>query len=148
VRGLAGTKPLDAEAFFSIDTDVFVPAALAGSITAPRARAMRASILLELANGPTTPEADRVFAERDVLVIPDILANAGGVVVSYYEWVQAREGRFWSESEVLEALSERMLDAYGGVRSRSKDQGITLRQAAFDLALLRVIRALEARDQL
>jgi glutamate dehydrogenase (NAD(P)+) len=148
VKGLAGTKPLDTDAFYAVDSDVFIPAALAGTLTVKRAKMLTASIVLELANGPTAPDADRVLGERDIVVIPDILANAGGVVVSYFEWVQAREGLFWKEDVVIERLRERMLEAYDGVRSYAKDENVSLREAAYALACTRVISALSARDAL
>lgn len=130
---------------FDADCEVFVPAALGGSITAERAEKLKASIVLELANAPTLPAADEVLARRDVLVVPDILANAGGVVVSYFEWVQSREGYWWSEDEVLSRLEKRMVRSYERVRDLSREKNVTLRQAAYGLAVSRVVEALRLR---
>ena len=146
VVGLSGSRSV--EDVYAVDADVVVPAALAGTLTASRAQKLRASIVLELANGPTTPQADAVLAERGVLVIPDILANAGGVVVSYFEWVQSRQGLYWDEDDVVERLSKRMIHAYDRVRAYAKKEESSLREAAYALACMRVITALEARDQL
>ena len=146
VVGLSGTRAIDD--VYAVESDVFVPAALSGTLTASRAKSLKASIVLELANGPTTPQADRILAERDVLIIPDIVANAGGVVVSYFEWVQAREGLYWDEEQVVEKLRGRMLKAYDDVRGYAKREDVSLRKAAYDLALTRVVEALSARDRI
>ena len=148
VAGFPGADDVSPDELFAAQVDVLIPAALGGSLTATRAKALRASIVLELANGPTTPDADTILAERGVAVVPGILANAGGVVVSYYEWVQGRQGLFWTEAEVLERLTSRMQDAYDRVASTAKEHDATLREAAFYLASVRVIAALRARGRL
>lgn len=148
VAGTAGCEDITPDGLFASDVDVFVPAALGGSLTAERAKTLRASIVLELANGPTTPEADAVLKERGVVVVPGILANAGGVVVSYYEWVQGRQGLFWTEQVVLDRLTARMRDAYARVSEAARELDATLREAAFYLAARRVIGALKARGRL
>lgn len=124
--------------------DIFIPAALADSVDRELARKLECSVVLELANGPLTRQADEVLSERGVTVIPDILANAGGVVVSYFEQVQNAYGFYWKEYEVLEALEERMRKATEDVWSE-QGEGMTLRQAASVLALQRLVEAMQAR---
>jgi glutamate dehydrogenase (NAD(P)+) len=138
--------PMDDPAeLLALDVDVLVPAAVEGVLDAITAKSVRARVIVEGANGPTTPEADRILAAMGCLVVPDILANAGGVVVSYFEWVQANQAYWWSLSEVDERLRERMISAWHGVRSHSESHGITLRSAATSLAVKKVAEAHRAR---
>jgi glutamate dehydrogenase (NAD(P)+) len=108
VVGYPGAKPLEPKELLEVPCDILVPAALENQITLANAERIAARLIVEAANGPITPGADRVFAERGIHVLPDILANAGGVVVSYYEWVQNLENQRWEEHEVLEKLRHKM----------------------------------------
>lgn len=134
---LGGSLPADA--VIATDADVLVPAALEEQIHAENVAAVRASIVLEVANGPTTPEADHVLTTRGVAVVPDVLANAGGVTVSYFEWLQNKAGETWTEEEVRERLKETMTHAYRDVADFAQTRGITLREGAYALALTRLL---------
>ena len=127
-----------------LDVDVLIPAALEDVITKDNAAAVQAKVILELANGPTTIEADGILEERGVTVVPDILANAGGVTVSYYEWVQNRSGEYWSEAEVLERLDARMCEQFRNVLEVAESKQLSLRTAAYVVALERIGAAAEA----
>ena len=109
VDGFPAGAALTNEDLFRLDVDILVPAALENQITAANAADVRARVIIEGANGPTTPEAHRLLHERGVFVVPDILANAGGVTASYFEWVQNRHGYFWTEEEVNERLEAKMM---------------------------------------
>jgi len=126
------------EELLELDADILVPAALEGALTESNADKIKARTILELANGPTDDAADTLLAGRGCTVIPDILANAGGVTVSYYEWVQNRTGESWSERRVQEALDERMAEQFSAVQSLAHEHGIPLRTAAYALALRRI----------
>lgn len=139
-----GDKITNAELLAS-PCDVLVPAALEKVFTAESAAKVQAKLIVEGANGPTTPEADRIFKEKGIVVIPDIMANAGGVTVSYFEWVQDRMGYFWRESEVNQRLEEFLLANLHEIRAISNARGATLRTAAYTLAIDRVVKALRMR---
>ena len=124
------------------DCDILIPAALDNQLTEENASRVKAKIILELANGPTTPEADSVFDERGIPVIPDVLANAGGVTVSYFEWLQNREGRTWTKDEVQEKLLPIMTNATKAVIQMAAEKEIPLRDAAFLLGVRRIADAL------
>lgn len=128
--------------------DILVPAALEEQIIKENADSVQAGIVLEVANGPITPEADAALAARGVAVVPDVLANAGGVTVSYFEWVQNRSGYYWSAEAVREGLSSTMVKAYADVARTAKDHGITLREASYVLALERLIDAKRTRGRI
>jgi glutamate dehydrogenase (NAD(P)+) len=145
VVGAPGTEWMDSDELFRLDCDVLVPAALEGQITAANAGAVRARILAEAANGPTLPEADPILRERGVLVIPDILCNAGGVTVSYFEWVQNREAFSWALDEVNARLRRIILRAFVDVRRLAAERGIDTRLAAYLLAVGRVAEATRTR---
>jgi glutamate dehydrogenase (NAD(P)+) len=145
IAGAPGTRPIDNAELFALDVDILVLAALEGQITGANAHTVRARILAEAANGPTTPEADPILAANGVVVIPDILCNAGGVVVSYYEWVQNREGRAWTAEVVAERLEATMRRATDAVWTRAREDGISLRLAAQVLAVERVAEATALR---
>ncbi len=118
--------------------DVLIPAALENQITVANVGGIRAKIIVEGANGPTTPDADKVLRERNVLVIPDILANGGGVTVSYFEWVQDRHGYFWSEREVNERLETKMCEAFEATLQTALQYRVDMRTAAYMVAINRV----------
>jgi glutamate dehydrogenase (NAD(P)+) len=145
VAGAPGTEPIDSDELFRLDCEVLVPAALAGQITAANGGDVRARILAEAANGPTLPEADPILRERGVLVIPDILCNAGGVTVSYFEWVQNREAFSWGLDEINVRLRHVMLRALADVRRLAAEHEIDARLAAHILAVGRVAEATRTR---
>ena len=135
-------EPLSApDAVIGNACDILVPAALEEQVRADNAASVRASIVLEVANGPVTPDADAMLAERGIAVIPDVLANAGGVTVSYFEWLQNKAGESWSAAQVRDRLKETMTDAYRDVADFALDRGVTLREAAYALALSRLLAA-------
>ncbi len=118
VAGFPKGEPLDGAKIFELDVDVLIPAALENQITMENAPKIKAKIIAEGANGPTTPDADNHLHDRGVFIIPDILANAGGVTTSYFEWVQDRYGYFWEEREVNERLERKMVEAFERVLRR------------------------------
>ena len=128
-----------------LPVDILAPAAIEGQLTAANASQVKASMIVEGANGPTTPAADLEFADRGITVIPDILANAGGVTVSYFEWVQDLQQFFWTEAEINERLGRQMRDALASVAGTAEEAGVTLRQAAHMLAISRVAEATQLR---
>ena len=142
---LGGGDCLDGAELLSLQVDFLVPAALEGQITAQTARHMRAKFVVEGANGPTTPEGDAVLAEKGVVVLPDILANAGGVIVSYFEWVQDLQFFFWEEDQVRERLQRVITRAYREVCARAQKENVSLREAALLLAVSRVEEATRVR---
>ncbi len=145
VVGFENAEALAAEDVLTVETDVLVPAAVEGVLTAENAQDVKAKMIVEGANGPTTPDADRIFGERGILVVPDILANAGGVVVSYFEWVQGKAAYWWTEDEVNEKLKERMNRAWQQVNDFAAFNDLNLRQAATVMAVKAVARAQEQR---
>ncbi len=138
VAGFPGGEALSSEQFWKLDVDVLVPAALENQITIANVGDIRAKVIVEGANGPTTPDADRVLRDRNVLVIPDILANGGGVTVSYFEWVQDRHGYFWSEREVNERLETKMCEAFQATLQTALQYRVDMRTAAYMVAINRV----------
>jgi glutamate dehydrogenase (NAD(P)+) len=140
-----GGENLDREGALYLKCDVLLPAAKEGVITSRSAPKLRCKIITEGANGPTTPEADRVLEEKGIFVIPDILANAGGVTVSYFEWVQDRQGFFWNEELVNERLEEIMVNSFRDVVKYSEQHRVNNRTAAYMLALDRVAFAIKLR---
>lgn len=145
VAGFAGGDVLPADELLELQVDLLVPAAVEGVLNAGNAGRLRAKVVVEGANGPTTADADEILAARDVLVVPDILANAGGVVVSYFEWVQANQAYWWSETEVEARLERRMLRAWTVVADCAQQRGISLRDAATVLAVDTVALAHRSR---
>jgi glutamate dehydrogenase (NAD(P)+) len=138
IAGFPGGEPLTNEQLFGLEVDVLIPAALENQITAENAPSVRARIVVEAANGPTTPEAHNLMHERGILVIPDILANSGGVTASYFEWVQDRYGYFWTEAEVNERLEAKMCEAIDAVLKTSVKYSVDMRTAAYLVAINRV----------
>ena len=145
LKGFAGAKNISNEELLVVDCDVLVPAALENVLTKENAGDVKASVVLELANGPTTPEADDILYKNKVLVVPDVLANAGGVSVSYFEWVQNRQGYYWTEEEVLAKLEPLMKKAFAGVWAKHDEAKIQMRTAAFVLAVHRIVNAIKLR---
>ena len=142
---LGGGDCLDGAELLSLQVDFLVPAALEGQITAQTARHIRAKFVIEGANGPTTPEGDAVLAEKGIVVLPDILANSGGVIVSYFEWVQDLQFFFWEEDQVRERLQRVITRAYREVCARAQKENVSLREAALLLAVSRVEEATRVR---
>jgi glutamate dehydrogenase (NAD(P)+) len=138
VDGFEGGEPLGNDKLWSLDVDVLIPAALENQITTENAPLIKAKIVTEGANGPTTPEAHALLHKRGIFVIPDILANSGGVTTSYFEWVQDRYGYFWEEKDVNERLGKKMCEAFDAVLKTSLRYNVDLRIAAYIVAIQRV----------
>ncbi|MEA3211933.1 MAG: glutamate dehydrogenase [Chthoniobacter sp.] len=134
-------RRISPEELLATETDVLVPAALGGVFNRENAKSIQAKVIIEGANAPTEPEADEIFHERGIAVIPDILANAGGVIVSYFEWAQNIQCFRWSEEEVNERLKRTLSDSYATVRKLVKQRNLTWRSAAYVVALGRVAKA-------
>jgi glutamate dehydrogenase (NAD(P)+) len=145
VVGFPGTEPVSNEDLLTLPCDILVPAAVGGQIHAGNADKIKASLIAEGANGPTTPEADVILRDRGVTVIPDILANAGGVVVSYFEWVQGLQYYFWRESEITARLQEVMTRAFNRVWALATKEGADLRTAALMEGVKRVAEGIKVR---
>jgi glutamate dehydrogenase (NAD(P)+) len=145
VEGYLGGDPIGADAIYALPSDLFVPAALGGVITEAVAEKLAAPVVVEAANGPTTHEAEPVLDRRGVVVVPDILANAGGVTASYFEWAQSRQGYPWDDEVVAERLRTRMETSFTDVWGKAAQYNVSLRRGAFALALDRVAAAIEAR---
>jgi glutamate dehydrogenase (NAD(P)+) len=145
IDGFPGADPIETEKFFSLAVDVMVPAALENQITAERARALNCRVLVEAANGPTTAEAEVVLAARGIEVVPDILANAGGVIVSYFEWLQNKSARAWSSEDVDSRLREIVWQAHDRVVDRRRGLGCSRREAAYVVALDRIADVYDRR---
>jgi glutamate dehydrogenase (NAD(P)+) len=144
VKGFPGGQPLTTP-IVEYDCDILVPAALENQITPENADRVRARVVAEGANGPTTPDADRILADKGVFVIPDILCNSGGVTVSYFEWVQNRMGFYWPEREVNERLEQTMVAAFRDVLAKSVEHKVNMRVAAFMVAIERVVKVIMLR---
>ncbi len=140
-----GVSSKPTEALWDIPVTILIPAALENAITLDVAGRVKARVIAEVANGPTTPEADRYLFEQNTTLIPDILANAGGVTVSYYEWVQNVQGESWTLETVENRLKSKMISAYKKVHDLSREEQISMRSAAYRLAIEKVARALVAR---
>jgi glutamate dehydrogenase/leucine dehydrogenase len=145
VVGMPGASRLNADDLFTMKCDILVPAALENAITLHNADQVKAKIVAEAANGPTTPHADEVLARKNIMVLPDILANAGGVTVSYFEWAQDLQGYFWGEQEVNARLEQVMRKAFNDVYETSRKYRTYMRNAAYILAVGRVAEATTVR---
>ena len=141
----ASVERISNEELLELDVDFLIPAALENQITEENADAIRARVIFEVANGPVTSQAAQMLEERDISVLPGILVNAGGVTVSYFEWVQNRRGESWSEDDVVERLDHRMRDAFSRVRDARKEHGVSWRVAAYVVALEHLNEALHAQ---
>ena len=145
IEGFKGAEPISNAELFKLDVDVLIPAAIEEQITAANARDVKARLIVEGANGPTTPDAHRILHERGVFIVPDILANAGGVTVSYFEWVQDRYGYFWTENEVNERLEAKMVEAFSAVLETAQRYKVDMRVAAYIVAINRVATVTKMR---
>ncbi len=141
VSGFAGANALEDSLFWEVPCDILVPAALEGQITSQNAGCIKARLIVEGANGPTTPQADDILAARNILVVPDVIANAGGVTVSYFEWVQDFSSFFWDEQEINARLTQTMHAAFESVWNVAADKRVSLRTAAFIVACTRILQA-------
>jgi glutamate dehydrogenase (NAD(P)+) len=138
LEGYTGGDSITADELLTLDVDVLVPAALENVITTKNAPKIRAKLICEGANGPTTAGADPILDEKGIFVVPDILANAGGVTVSYFEWVQDRMGYFWSEADVNTRLEDIMTRSFQEVLEMAKQHKVNMRTAAYMLSISRV----------
>ncbi len=145
VVGFPAAEVLDRDLLLELDVTVLVPAAVEGVLTEDNAPRVKASLIVEGANGPTAPAADAIFEDRGILVVPDILANAGGVLVSYFEWVQGNQAYWWTGDDVEQRLRERMVGTWEFLLAKSQEEGRTLRKAATSLAVGRVAKAHRVR---
>ena len=145
VLGFEGAQVLDKGAFWDVPCDILIPAALESQITANNAARIQARLIVEGANGPTTPQADDILADRQILVVPDVIANAGGVTVSYFEWVQDFSSFFWNEDKINARLTEAMPAAFAKVSQIAQDKRVSLRTAAFIVGCSRILQARSLR---
>ncbi|WP_343632918.1 Glu/Leu/Phe/Val dehydrogenase [Roseateles sp.] len=145
VGGFKGADRIDNENFWDVKSDILIPAALEGQITGERAKRVQTRVVIEGANGPTTPDGDAVLADRGIIVVPDVIANAGGVTVSYFEWVQDFSSFFWTEDEINVRLDKILVGAFKGIWDTAEQHKIPLRTAAFTVACTRVLEAREER---
>ncbi len=145
VEGFAGGEVIPDDAFWGVPCDILIPAALEGQITAANAGQIQARMVIEGANGPTTPQADDILHDRNVLVLPDVIANAGGVTVSYFEWVQDFSSFFWTEDEINARLVRIMREAFAAVWQVAQDNQVSLRTATFIVACKRILHSREMR---
>ena len=145
LRGLADCEPVTNAQLLELPCDVLIPAALENQLTGRNAARVKARLIIEAANGPTDPEADKIFNDAGVTVVPDILANAGGVTVSYFEWVQDLQRFFWAENEINDRLESIMKRSYRAVAHKASEQEVSMRLGAYLLAVARVAEATELR---
>jgi glutamate dehydrogenase (NAD(P)+) len=145
VAGFAGSTKIENAEFWGMPCEIMIPAALEGQITVANAHKIRAKLVLEGANGPTTPAADDILRDQGVTVVPDVIANAGGVTVSYFEWVQDFSSFFWTEAEINERLARIMREAFDAVWQVSQEKKVSIRTAAFIVACTRILQARELR---
>lgn len=146
ISGFPGSKNISNEELLTLECDVLMPAALENQITENNAKDVKAKLIVELANGPTTPEADDILFERNIIVIPDILANAGGVTVSTFEWEQNLKGEHWTESEVFEKLKKIMEEETELIYSRAQELKTDMRRSAFVVALERIEESINSNE--
>jgi glutamate dehydrogenase (NAD(P)+) len=145
VMGFSGTRSISNQELLELPVDVLIPAALENVITANNASRVKAKIVAEMANGPTTPEADDVLLANGIHIIPDILCNCGGAIVSYFEMVQNFDMWFWEEEKVNRLLEKKMAQGYASVLKVSRENGVNMRQAAYVVAVRRLVEAMRAR---
>jgi glutamate dehydrogenase (NAD(P)+) len=145
VKDFPGTKNITNEELLELKVDVLIPAAIENQLTSANAGKVKAKVILELANGPTTPDADEIFYKNKILLLPDFLSNAGGVTVSYFEWVQNQTGDYWTEKEVYDRLDKKMTQATSDVLNASEKYKIDPRTAAYTVSVKRVADAMKLR---
>lgn len=145
IKHFPGAEAIEDDNFWDVPCDVLIPAALEGQITEARAHRLKARLILEGANGPTLPRAESILADHGVIVVPDVICNSGGVIVSYFEWVQDFSSYFWTEDEINVQLDKILVDAFRHIWQTADAQGITLRTAAFLVACERILTAREER---
>jgi len=148
IANFPGAKMISLDEFWALDgVDMLIPAAMENTITEKNAPSIKAKIIVEAANGPTIPEADKILAEKGIPVIPDILCNAGGVTTSYFEWVQNLMNFYWTEEEVNTKLERIMIDAFDDVYNMHKTQNVSMREAAYLVAVKRIADVLKLRGR-
>ncbi len=145
LQGLPDTEPVSNAELLELPCDVLIPAALENQLTGQNAARVKTRLVIEAANGPTDPAADRILNDAGITVVPDILANAGGVTVSYFEWVQDLQRFFWAENEINDRLETIMKRSYRAVAHKAAEQEVNLRMGAYLLAVARVAEATELR---
>jgi len=145
IREYKDAQPVSNAELLELPCDILIPAAIAGQITAQNADRIKAKLIVEGANGPTTPEADIIFADKGVFLVPDVLANAGGVIVSYFEWVQDLQNFFWEEDEVTAKLTRIMRKSYAAVETTMRTHKTDMRTAALIIGVKRVADAIVKR---
>ncbi len=145
VKRFPGATPISNEELFATECEILIPAALENQITKRNAADIKARLIVEAANGPTSPAADKILKEKGILLVPDILANAGGVTVSYFEWVQSLQNFYWAEKEIVCRLEKMMIHAFKNVYKMYQGKGISMREAAYMLAVARVAKAMRLR---
>lgn len=145
LKGFPGGEVLFPDLLFGLDMDVLILAALGGAVDGNNVADVKATVVLELANGPVTPDAEAVLADKGTTIIPDVLANAGGVIVSCFEWIQGRSGDFWTEDYVFQKLDERMTHSFHETMKIAEDKKISIRQAAYVKAVGRIVDAMRFR---
>ncbi|MCD6547533.1 MAG: Glu/Leu/Phe/Val dehydrogenase [Nanoarchaeota archaeon] len=145
LKGLEGTKEISNSELLELECDILIPAALENQITKENANKIKAKIIAEAANGPTTPEADEILYKNGKFLIPDILCNAGGVIVSYFEWVQNRTGEYWSEEEVDKKLDEKLTRAFSKMVEVAEKEKVDNRTAAYMIAIKKVVNAMKLK---
>lgn len=143
-----GTKIITTEELMALECDVLIPAAMENQITGKNAGSIRAKILAEAANGPTTPEGNDIIIKKGIFILPDILASAGGVTVSYFEWVQNLQNYYWTKEEVMERLERKMIDAFENIYKISQDYSVDMRSAAYMVGVKLLAEAMEVRGWL
>jgi glutamate dehydrogenase len=145
ITSYPGTRPIDNEELFTLECDILVPAALENQITAANADRIKAKLIAEAANGPTTPEADEILMKKGRFLTPDILTNAGGVTVSYFEWVQNFMHYYWTADEVNSRLEQKMVEAFACIYQMSQEYKVGMRMAAYMFSLARLAEAIQSR---
>jgi glutamate dehydrogenase (NAD(P)+) len=143
VVGFPGTEGVTNRELLTLPVDILVPAALENVVDVENSREIKAKAIIEMANGPVTPEADQILKEKGIVSVPDVLANSGGVTVSYFEWLQNKKGEYWTREVVLAKLRKKITQVFEDVWTEAEGKKISLRQAAYALAVSRIVEAME-----